>query len=141
KTPAPAAIAEAAEMTSPPPGSTLSATAARFEWTGGVAVSQYWLYVGTTPGGAEIANRDQSTNLATTVIGLPASSAPVYVRLWSLVDGVWQSMDYTYATAGAQPAPAEMIWPPPGSTLSSTATTFRWSGGSEVSEYRLSIGT
>jgi hypothetical protein len=30
------------------------------------------------------------------MVNLPATSTTLYVRLWSLVGGVWQFIDYTY---------------------------------------------
>ncbi len=47
-----------AEITSPAPGSTLRATTAMFQWTGGIGVSLRYLQVGTTLGGGELYNAD-----------------------------------------------------------------------------------
>ncbi len=39
----------------------------------------------------------RGTNRTTvTVAGLPTNGNTVYVRLWSLINGAWQYIDYTY---------------------------------------------
>jgi hypothetical protein len=58
-------------------------------------VSQYWLYIGTTAGAANLVNRDTGTSLSTTV-GLPSDGSTLYVRLWSLTATGWQYNDYAY---------------------------------------------
>ena len=65
-------------------------------WSTGSQVSEYWLSIGTTPGGSQIYNQSQGTNLSVMVSGLPTNGGAVYVRLWSLINGVWQYNDYTY---------------------------------------------
>ena len=71
-----------------------------FTWTGGTNVTRYWLYVGSTPGGADLWSQDQGTNLSTTVTGLPVDKRTLYVRLYSVIGGVWNFTDYTYTAAG-----------------------------------------
>jgi subtilisin family serine protease len=90
-----------AVLTSPTPGSTLSGTSVTFEWTSGTGVSQYWLEIGTSGvGSANLRNRSEGTVTSATVTGLPTSGT-VYVRLWSLISGVWQFNDYTFIGGGA----------------------------------------
>ena len=88
-----------AQMTSPAPGSTFTSSTVTFSWTAGIGVSAYWLEVGTTPGGNQIHPGSQTTSSSQTVSGLPANGSSVYVRLWSLINGAWQSEDYTYTAA------------------------------------------
>ncbi|MEX0406943.1 S8 family serine peptidase [Aquibium sp. LZ166] len=126
-----------AVMTSPTPGSTLGSSAT-FVWTTGTNVSQYWLYVGSTGvGSSNIYQAGQGTSTTRTVTGLP-STGTIYVRLWSLISGSWQSNDYTYKTGGG--TKAVMTSPTPGSTLGSSAT-FIWTTGSGVSQYWLYVGS
>ena len=126
-----------AVMTSPTPGSTLGSSAT-FVWTTGSGVSQYWLYVGSTGvGSSNIWNASNGTSTTRTVTGLP-STGTIYVRLWSLISGSWQSNDYTYKTGGG--TKAVMTSPTPGSTLGSSAT-FIWTTGSGVSQYWLYVGS
>jgi glucose/arabinose dehydrogenase len=90
-----------ATMVSPTPGSKLASSSATFTWTAGVGVSSYALQIGTTPGGAQIVAGVQYATTSATISGLPTNGSLVYVRLWSLVSGTWQSNDYTYTAAGA----------------------------------------
>jgi hypothetical protein len=91
-----------AQMISPAPGSVLSSPAVTFTWTTGTGVSQYWLWVGTSLGGSDLYTRTQGTGLSVTINGLP-TTAPVYVRLWSLINGNWQYIDYGYGPGAMQP--------------------------------------
>src|SRR5206468_12340458 len=80
-----------AQLTTPAPGSTLTASTIQFQWTGGTGVTDYWLSVGTTAGGTQLYNQDQGTSLSATVSGLPSDGSPVYVRLGSMIGGSWQN--------------------------------------------------
>jgi len=128
-----------AELTSPPPNSTLTSNAVMLTWTGGTRASQYWLSVGSTAGGSDIANEDRGVNLTATVRNLPADGRGVHVRLWSLIGGNWQFSDYAYTAATASSARAEITTPAPGSTFTASTLLFQWTGGVGVSQYWLSI--
>ena len=129
-----------AELLTPVPQSTLTATSLSFAWTGGRNVTRYWLYVGSTLGGANLWSQDQGTNLRTTVPGLPADGRTLYVRLWSVIAGVWQFTDYTYTAVSGASARGELTTPAPGSTLAASAVAFAWTGGTNVTRYWLYVG-
>jgi glucose/arabinose dehydrogenase len=129
-----------AVMVSPTPGSTLTSSTVAFIWNAGSGVSAYWLEVGTTPGGNQIYPGSPVTNLSATVSGLPTNGSTVYVRLWSLLSGAWQSNDYIYTSTTAASG-AVILSPTPGSTLASSTVTFTWSAGSGVSAFWLEVGT
>jgi hypothetical protein len=61
-----------AVLTSPTPGTKLSGSSVMFTWTAGSGVSTYGLWLGSA----------------------------VYARMWSMINGVWQSNDYTYTASG-----------------------------------------
>ncbi|HJR07121.1 MAG TPA: hypothetical protein VJ842_07685, partial [Pyrinomonadaceae bacterium] len=84
-----------ARITNPSNGSTLTSSSVTFSWTSGSGVSNYYLYVGTSPGGNNIFNNFVSSS-SQNVSGLPTDGRTVYVRLWSQLGGVWQFIDYTY---------------------------------------------
>jgi hypothetical protein len=131
-----------AQMTSPAPGSTLTASTVGFTWTGGAGVAQYYLWVGTTGAGSNnLANQDRGTNLSAIVTGLPTNGSTLYVRLWSLTGGAWQSYDYTYTAPTGAPARAQMLTPAPGSTLAASTVMFQWTGGTGATQYVLWVGT
>ena len=131
-----------AEMTTPPPGSTFTGTSVNFGWTPGTGVSQYWLYVGTTGVGSyNLYNSSTGTNKSAMVTGLPSNGSTVYVRLWSLISGSWQSNDYTYTAYTLACSPSTMTSPAPGSTFTGTSQTFTWSANPCASQYWLYVGT
>ena len=80
------------------------------------------------------------TGTSKTVTGIPTTSGTLNVRLYSLIHGVWQYIDYTY-TEASPAAPATMTSPTPGSTLTSSAVTLSWTTGSLVTQYDLHVGT
>lgn len=132
-----------AELTAPPPSSTLTTSTVTFQWTGGTGVAQYGLHVGTSAGADNLFSRSGVTSLSTTVSGLPTDGRTVYVRLWSEINGSWLYHDYTYATAsqGSSAVRAELTTPPPASTLTASTVTFQWTGGTGVTQYGLHLGT
>ena len=87
-----------AAMQTPVPGSTLSGNKATFTWSADTSATAYWVDISAiTPGGNDVY---QSGNLGkvltTTVNSLPANGSTIYVTLYSLVGGQWQSNAYTY---------------------------------------------
>ncbi|MDR4503446.1 MAG: right-handed parallel beta-helix repeat-containing protein [Candidatus Scalindua sp.] len=99
----PEVVIKPPEMTSPIPGSTLTAAAVTFEWSTDIWISQYWLAVGTTyesldrtPYG-DVYSRNQYLNTSATVSGIPLNGENLYVRLW-FKSGTWKYVDYTYQT-------------------------------------------
>src|SRR5260370_13745948 len=64
-----------AAMTSPAPGSTLTSSAATFQWSTGSGALAYHLYVGTTAGGNDIYSQNQGTSLSVTGGGLPTNGS------------------------------------------------------------------
>ena len=84
-------------LTTPTPGSTFSGSSVTFDWTAGSGASNYWLDVGSTPGGNNYYQSQPLGNVLTvTVNGLPTNGTPVYVTLYSFVAGQWLSKGYTY---------------------------------------------
>jgi hypothetical protein len=89
-------------MISPVNGSTLPASNVTFQWSSGVGVSQYWLYVSNSaPGGQEIYSASQGSNTTKAFSSLPTGGATIYVRLWSEIGAAWQFLDYSYRSAAA----------------------------------------
>ena len=89
----------AATMISPTSPSTLPSPSATFTWTAGGGVTAYWLNLGTSPTGVNSKNiydSESTANTSATVTGLPSNGETVYATLYSLINGVWQSVQYTY---------------------------------------------
>lgn len=132
-----------AALTSPSPGSVLPGTSATFQWNAGQAVTRYFLFVGRWQGGNTLFSQDMGTALSATVNNLPADGLPVYVRLWSYIQGAWQFNDYVFTASGSQPAGQKgvLVSPAPGSTLAGASATFTWTPGSRVEKFWLFVGT
>ena len=126
-----------AAIISPAPGSTLTGSSTTFTWNAVTGASQYYLWIGTTPGGTDLAQAGTSGTSYT--VSLPTNGATIYVRLYTQINGQLQYNSYTYTEY--MPVPAAMISPVPASTLNSGSTTFTWSAGTGVSYYYLWIGT
>ena len=117
-----------ATMVSPAPGSVLGGASALFRWTASASSSAggYQLNVGTTPGGGDLFSNKLTKATDQTVNGLPTNGTPIYVRLSTLLGGVWANNDYSYVAAGGltgsgaklQQGTAPSITPPiiPGGT-------------------------
>ena len=128
----------AAVMQTPAPGSTLAGASVTFTWNASGA-SAYWLDVGTTVGQGNIFGANVGTATSRTVTGIPTGGQTIYVKLWSLINGVWQSNSYVY-TASAGVTAAVMQTPVPGTTFGGSSVTFTWNA-SGASAYWLDVGT
>jgi hypothetical protein len=133
--------AQKANLVSPAPGSTLTGSSVSLQWGGGAGVAQYWLYVGTSPGALDIANRDMGLQVSTVVGGIPVNGSTIYVRLHSLIGGGWQFNDYTLTAASLVSQKAQLTSPADGSTLAGSTATFQWTAGSGVAQYWLYVGS
>jgi hypothetical protein len=88
-------------ITSPTPGSTLTSASTTFTWSAGTGGPiTYYLWVGTSPGTANLIDTGAETGTSATV-NLPTSGATIYVRLWTFIAGGATQFhnDYTYTEA------------------------------------------
>jgi hypothetical protein len=125
-----------AQLTSPAPSSTLTATTVLFKWTAGTGVSQYDLHLSAVaPGGYDLYVSGHITGTSTSVYGLPTNGETIYARLYSYIGGVTYYNDYIYTAASL----AQLTSPAPSSTLTSTTELFKWSAGGGVTQYDLHL--
>ena len=92
----------AGAITSPSPGTTLPGASTTFNWSAGSGGAiTYYLWVGSSPGTADLINMGPISGTSATV-NLPTNGVPVYVRLWTFINGgtTQLSNDYTYTEAG-----------------------------------------
>ena len=129
-----------AVLTSPTPGTQLGGSSVTFTWTAGAGVSSYGLWLGTSVGTFNLYNSTPTTALTATATGLPTNGATIYARMFSMINGVWQSKDYTYTESGT-PVLAVLTSPTPGTQLGGSSVTFTWTAGTGVSSYGLWLGT
>jgi hypothetical protein len=137
-----ASVTAAAAITSPVPGTTLTAASTTFTWSAGPSgTTGYYLWIGTSPGALNLVNIGPLSGTSATV-NLPTNGSTIYVRLWTVINGTtYLYNDYTY-TAAASAVAAAIVSPAPGSTLTSASTTFTWNAGpSGTTGYYLWIGT
>ncbi len=87
---------------SPDSGTLLTSGNQEFSWqVGSISIDKWWLYVGTSVGGLDVANSG-NLNQATsyTVSNIPQNGEALYVRLWFLITGSsrWEFIDTIYDT-------------------------------------------
>jgi hypothetical protein len=134
-----------AALTTPTPDTStaLSGTSVAFTWTPGNLATHYEFYVGSTGvGSSNIYNSGNVTATTETVSVLPSNGEKLYVRLSSLVNGAWQSTDYTYVAHGS-PTQAALTTPTPNTStaLSGTSVAFTWTPGNTAANFELWVGT
>jgi Bacterial Ig-like domain (group 3) len=87
-----------AELTTPTPNTTtpLTGTSVTFSWNPGNLATHFEVWVGTSLGSSNLYNSGNVTVTSETVSDLPSNGETVYVRLYTLLNGAWQSTSYTY---------------------------------------------
>jgi hypothetical protein len=129
------------KLTTPAPGSTLVGSSATFTWTAGGGPQAYVLYVGTLGAGTSNVYKGVSTTgTSAAVSNIPTNGVWLYVRLYYMINGSWNSIDYKYTEAGTMTPPA-LTTPAPGSTLVGSGATFTWTAGGGPQAYALYVGT
>ena len=127
-------------LTSPSASSPLAGHTT-FTWNPGTgAPSIFALWIGTTGVGShDLYGSPQFAGSVTSqTVNIPLNGARLYVRLWYVVNGAWDFIDYTAFNEAQAPA----LTSPSGSSLLAGKTTFTWSSGTGApSIFELSIGT
>jgi len=134
----------------PLPGSTLTSSTEIFEWLAldthlrkAQTIVEYWLYIGTVAGTANIYNSGNlNQQIGINATGLPSDGSTIYARLWYRVDGNnWNFYDHEYQASNIGPT-ISITFPEPGSTLSSPTQSFSWNDISgSVTEWWLYAGS
>lgn len=135
-----------AQLYSPGNGAILPGAQVTFSWTFGTASDEYWLYVGNSFGATDILSSGPIAPGTTSLVvsSIPTDGRTIYTVLWSHTSSGWLDNTYSFiaATSGSGVAPAQLVSPSSGSTLSGgTNTTFSWTSGTLVDEYFLALGT
>jgi hypothetical protein len=94
-TASPSAIAK---MITPADGSTLPGSTVTFKWSPATGAQQYWIYAGSQPGGNNLLSQSAALSTVFTMSNLPTTGQPLYITLWTLTGGAWQSASYHYVT-------------------------------------------
>lgn len=130
-------------LLTPANGSTLSSGTLALSWIGGPGVTAYAIWVGSSPGGFDIAAAGFDKYTTAANVTVPTDGAPIYVKLWSFINGALQSDErFVIAKLGTGNQPAQMTQPATnGSKLDSQTQTFSWSAGTGVGQYALWVGS
>ena len=130
----------AAAMTSPTPGSTLTGASTTFTWTAGTGgVTGYYLWVGTSPGTANLVNIGISSGTSATVTSAHQRSHDLCAALdSSSAAATCLSNSYTYTEVNV--TAAAMTSPTPGSTLTGRIDDLYLDGRHRWSDRILSLG-
>ena len=91
-------VARAARILSPAVNTDLDSARVEFKWDEGSNVSEFMLYVGSTPGGVEFARRNLAKARSAVVENLPGNGQFVYARLYSRLGSGWTYNDAVYRT-------------------------------------------
>ena len=90
-----------ATITTPINGSKLAGASQQFIWDPGHGATKFMLYIGTTYKGSNVYNHTfLGGTTSTTVTNIPITGQPLYVILWSYIDGAWQRQYFQYVEAG-----------------------------------------
>ena len=135
----------AAALTTPAPNTAtqLTSTSVAFAWTPGNIAAHFMFYVGTSGiGSSNLYNSGNVTATTETVSNLPNNDSTVYVRLYSLINGAWQSADYTYVSAGTATQGALTVPAPNTATpLTGASVTFSWLPGNSATHFEFYVGS
>ncbi len=135
---------EIAELIKPVPGSVLEGTTLTFEWTaGGEEVTEYWLRIGSVPGGGDLLDAGMDNGLSAEVTDLPDDGSTLYVTLSSRIGADWFAESYEFtAYSGEGPGgPARLTSHQNGDALSGSTVTFTWEDSPEATQYYIWIGS
>ncbi len=108
------------------------------QWTTVANAQAYYLYVGSTPGAADLVNTGEVQQTSFTATNLPFDQT-LYARIWTKVAGVWRSVDSTFK----QPAPviAALTYPVNGAAGVDITQPIRWTAAPNAQAYYLYIGS
>ena len=127
-----------AQIAAPIYGSTLPGPTVTFSWNAVSGATGYSLWIGAAGAGSHnIYDSGARTVTSIKAGNLPTNGETVYVRLYTIYDGVAQSNDYVF-TASKQ---AALTTPAPGSTLTGSTVIFNWSAATGASAYSLWLGS
>ncbi len=127
------------QIAQPSAGSTLSGSTQTFTWNAnGADVDRFWLYVGTTVGGRDIANSgDLGLDNEYQVIGIPVDGSDIHARLWYYNSSRWFYVDssYTAANLDVDVSTPAISSPASNSELPGASAQFSWNDNNTLVNY------
>lgn len=129
-------------LSTPVPGASLSGEDVYFAWnSGGLNVSNWWLYVGSSQGAFDYhSSGDLQTNQSTVVKNLPGTGEELYVTLWYKLVGEtrWQSISNAVTAYTGEIPDAPLLIGPSG-VIPSNVPLFEWDSLPEATWYQLYV--
>ncbi len=121
-----------AVLVAPAPSTTLPGPAVTFSWNTVTGATGYSLWIGSTGVGSyNLYHSGQQTVTSLKAAGLPINGETIYVRLYTIYNGVSKSNDYTFTAS----QPATLTGPAPSSTLAGPNQTFTWTAATGPAVY------
>ncbi|PYR16295.1 MAG: hypothetical protein DMF98_28235 [Acidobacteria bacterium] len=130
----------AAELVHPLDGATNVDVAQPFQWTTAIGAEAYKLSIGSTPGGADIADSGETASTSYLATGLP-SSGILYARVWTKLNGTWARHSDIMFSPETRNDVSSIVTPVDATTHFNTLQPFQWSAVAIARAYRLTIGT
>jgi hypothetical protein len=134
-----ACSAATAVLTSPTPNTTLAGSTITFKWSAVAGADDYWLDVGTTVGQGNICG-GATTISQSTCANIPTNGVPIYVQLWTHINGGWRAPNQ-YTFTAAQLTQRAQLTSPLTSNLPGASTNFTWGAVPGADQYWLDVGT
>ena len=128
-------VSEAPSLIAPTLGTTLPGSSATFTWYPGSATN-FEFRIGTVLGANDVFSSMPTTLTSFNVTTLPTNGLTLYVRLYYMVSGVYQGIDYTFLEAGS-PTPPTLLTASP---LTGSDVTFNWDPGTSK-KFQFRLGT
>lgn len=129
-------------LTSPALGSTLASATLALQWAGGQGCSQYAVWIGSAYGGYDLGAGGYTPSTNSANFTVPTDGGPIYVTLWSYINGAWQRNDSWFITQlGAGNRPARLTLPATNGSTISGNYTFTWDNGVGATSYALWVGS
>lgn len=123
-------------LLTPPAGSTLAGSSAKFTWDPG-ASTRFIFRLGSVSGGDNVYESGVIGRTSTTANKLPTNGETLYATLYFEWKGKWYAHRYTFLAATSLP---RLLTPTPGSTFAGASATFSWDPASKRT-FQLRLGT
>lgn len=131
-----------AVVTSPANGSTLAGSSLSLQWAPGIGASGYAIWLGSSPNGYDLGAVALGANVTTWTGNVPTDGGPVYVTLWSLINGAYQGNGSWFTTAALDAQrPAVITSHANTSTFANGNVTFTWGNAIGATGYALWVGS
>ncbi len=117
------------QIVTPAEGSTLPGSSVTITWNANGVTPQFWaVNAGSSPGASNLAASGALAGnvTQTTLTNLPTDGQPIYIRLYTGNNGIFNVVDENQYTAFTPAPTPQIVSPANGSTLSGDSVTITW---------------